>query len=157
MLKFRDFSFGATSAVMTSLAIIIGLSNTFNEKITIITALLIIAIADNISDSFGIHIHEESHCKNQKEVRRITNYNFITRLLITFVFILFVLFMPNNLAIIFSISFSILVLVSLSYSIAKSQKTNPYSAIFYHLIIAFIVIIASFLLREIIIRFVTLH
>jgi vacuolar iron transporter family protein len=153
MLDFRNFGFGATSAVMTSLAIIIGLSNSVNQKLTIITALLIIAVADNISDSFGIHIHEESHSKNRKEIRRTTNYNFLTRLVITSVFILFVLFLSTNLAIIFSIIFGIIVLVSLSYSITKSQKISPYSSIINHLTIAVIVMLASFLLRAVIINF----
>jgi vacuolar iron transporter family protein len=153
MLKFRNFSFGATSAVMTSLAIIIGLSNSTNQKITIITALIIIAIADNISDSFGIHIHEESHSKNRKEIRKTTNYNFLTRLVITSVFILFVFFFSTNLAIIFSIIFGIIVLVLLSYSISRSKKISPYSSILSHLAIAIIVMLASFLLRAIIINF----
>jgi len=59
MIKLHNFSFGATSAVVTGLAIIVGLSAVHDAKIAIVSALLIIAIADNISDSFGIHIHQE--------------------------------------------------------------------------------------------------
>ncbi len=71
---------------MTSLAVVIGLSGATNN-ITIITALLIIAIADNISDSFGIHIYQESKGIAPKEVKKTTANNFIARMLITFVFI----------------------------------------------------------------------
>ena len=77
--KFYNFSFGVTSAIMTSLTIIIGLSGAASN-ITIITALLIIAIADNISDSFGIHIYQESKRVNSKEVKTTTANNFIARM-----------------------------------------------------------------------------
>ena len=120
-IESHDFSFGVTSAIMTSLVLIIGLaSNT--DRISLITALLIIAIADNLSDSFGIHIYQESKCITPKEVKKTTLNNFITRMLTTFVFILFVLFFPSNLAIIFSIIFGVTVLAVLSYIISKLQK-----------------------------------
>jgi len=66
------FNFGATSAVITSLAVIVGLSRTTNFVIGITTALVVIAIADNISGSFGIHVHQESQKESVKEVRKTT-------------------------------------------------------------------------------------
>jgi len=149
--KFYNFSFGVTSAIMTSLTIIIGLSWAASN-ITIITALLIIAIADNISDSFGIHIYQESKRINPKEVKTTTANNFIARMLITFVFILFVIFMPINLAIIFSIIFGITLLTILSYLISKSQEIRPYSSIIRHLTIAIILMASSFILKYIILK-----
>lgn len=149
--KFYNFSFGVTSAIMTSLAIVIGLSGA-TGNITIITALLIIAIADNISDSFGIHIYQESKCINPKEVKTTTANNFIARMLITFVFILFVIYMPINLAIIFSIIFGITILIILSYLISKSQKISPYHSVTRHLTLAIILMASSFILKYIIIK-----
>jgi VIT1/CCC1 family predicted Fe2+/Mn2+ transporter len=149
--KFYNFSFGVTSAIMTSLAVVIGLSGA-TSNITIITALLIIAIADNISDSFGIHIYQESKHINPKEVKTTTASNFIARMLITFVFILFVVFMPINLAIIFSIIFGIAILIILSYLISKSQETSPYRSIIRHLTLAIILMVASFILKYIILK-----
>ena len=154
MLNFRNFSFGSVSAVMTSLAMIIGLSNTPNAKASIVTALFIIAVADNISDSFGIHVHQESEATNAKEVQRITFTNFFARLLITAVFILFVTFLPMNLAIALSVLFGLAVIISISYFIAKKQKANPYKAIMQHLAIAALVMIASFSLRQLAADFV---
>ena len=151
MPKFYNFSFGVTSAIMTSLAVVIGLSGATNN-ITIITALLIIAIADNISDSFGIHIYQESKCINPKEVKTTTTNNFIARMLITFVFILFVIYMPINLSIIFSIIFGITILTVLSYLISKSQKISPYYSIIRHLTIAIILMVSSFILKYIILK-----
>jgi VIT1/CCC1 family predicted Fe2+/Mn2+ transporter len=154
MIKFKEFSFGATSAIITSVAVIIGLSKTVNAKINIISALLIIAIADNISDSFGIHMHQECQRESAKEVNRITIFNFISRLIIILIFIAVILLIPMTFAVIFSVLFSAVILIILSYYISKNQKTNPYKAILQHLIIAIIVIIASFILREVISYFI---
>jgi vacuolar iron transporter family protein len=148
MVKFSDYSFGATSAVMTGLAVIIGLSNV--PKISIIAALFVIAIADNISDSFGIHIQQESQLLSAKEVSRITNSNFLTRFMVVLVYILFIYFLPIMLALILSIIFGILIIIILSYFISIDQKGNPYKAIFQHLGIALVVMTVSYFLRELI-------
>jgi hypothetical protein len=60
MATINKFSIGATTAITTSMALIAGLTQGGNVKTGIITGLLIIAIADNISDSLGIHIYKES-------------------------------------------------------------------------------------------------
>jgi len=151
MKKIYNLSFGVTSAIMTSLAIVIGLSGT--SLTAIITALLIIAIADNVSDSFGIHIYKESECANSKEVTQTTSGNFIARVITTGIFILFVIIFPINVAIIFSIIFSVISIMWMSYFISVHQKKNPYTSILRHLTIALVIMILSFLLREIITKF----
>jgi VIT1/CCC1 family predicted Fe2+/Mn2+ transporter len=148
MTHLTKFSFGATSAIITCLAFIIGLSKSGNPKLSIIGSLLVIAIADNISDSLGIHIYQESDLKNSKVVRASTFFNFLTRLFVIFIFILLVLFLPIGYAIIFSIIWGILLLVVLSYFIAKEQKVNPYPAIFWHVALAILVITVSNFLSE---------
>jgi VIT1/CCC1 family predicted Fe2+/Mn2+ transporter len=153
MINFRNISFGSSSAVITSLAIIIGLSNTINPKVNVITALLIIAIADNVSDSFGIHVHQESECRKPKEVRRVTIDNFIARFLITIVFVLFIFFLPIDYAIILSVIVGLSIIIILSYSIAKRQKINPYREILKHLALAIIVMFIGLILRSLLSHF----
>jgi VIT1/CCC1 family predicted Fe2+/Mn2+ transporter len=143
MTHLTKFSFGATSAIVTSLALIVGLSKSINPKFTIIGSLLVIAIADNISDSLGIHIYQESELKKSKIVRTSTFFNFLTRFVIILAFILLVIFLPIDYSVIFSIFLGISVLSALSYLIAKEQKVNPYMAIFQHVAVAILVIIAS--------------
>ena len=137
------FSFGATSAIITCLAFIIGLARSPNAKLAIIGSLLVIAIADNISDSLGIHIYQESDLKKSEVVRTSTLFNFITRFCVILVFILFVYFLPLLYASILSIIWGISLLIVLSYYIAREQKVNPYKAIFEHVAIAVVVIIIS--------------
>lgn len=148
MTHLTKFSFGATSAVITSLAFIIGLSSTINPKMTIIGSLVVFAIADNISDSLGIHIFQESDLKKSKVVRTSTFSNFLTRVSVTMVFILLVAIFPIEYSIIFSIIWGFFLLIVLSYYIAKEQKVNPYKAILQHVAIALVVIIASLFFRE---------
>jgi len=148
MSHLTRFSFGATSAIITCLAFIIGLGKSANPKLTIIGSLLVIAIADNISDSLGIHIYQESDLKKSEVVRVSTFFNFITRFFVIFIFILFVLFLPLLYASILSIIWGISLLIVLSYYIAREQKVNPYKAIIEHVTIAVVVIIVSNYLSE---------
>jgi VIT1/CCC1 family predicted Fe2+/Mn2+ transporter len=142
------FSFGATSAIITCLAFIIGLAKSSNPKLAIIGSLLVIAIADNISDSLGIHIYQESDLKKSEVVRTATFFNFLTRFFVIFIFILFVFFLPLLYATILSIIWGISLLMVLSYYIAREQKVSPYKAIFEHVAIAVVVIIISNYLSE---------
>jgi vacuolar iron transporter family protein len=144
----KYFSFGATSAVITGLAVIVGLSRTANPVIGITTALVVIAIADNISDSFGIHIHQESQKESVEEVRKTTLSNFATRVAVVSVFILLVILLPMKAAVPVSIFFGMAIISTISYFIAKEQKAKPYRVVYLHLLITAMVIIGSYLLRE---------
>ena len=137
------FSFGATSAIITNLSLIAGLNTLAHPKLSIIGGILLIALADNISDSAGIHIYQESECVTQKEVWLSTLTNFFTRLFVSLVFILLVALLPMNLAVPCSIAFGLGLLSFMSYTIAKDRGINPYSAIFEHLCIAILVIALS--------------
>jgi len=153
MTHLTKYSFGATSAIITSLALIIGLSKSTNPQLSIIASLLVIAIADNISDSLGIHIFQESDLKKTEVIRTSTFSNFITRFLVVLIFILFVLVLPLGYAICFSIAWGISLIAGLSYLIAKEQKINPYKAILQHVVIAVVVIIVSNYVSEWIMSF----
>ena len=137
------FSFGATSAIITNLGIITGLDTLTHPKLSIIGALLVIALADNLSDSFGIHIYQESEHLAKKEVWLSTLTNFLTRLFVSSTFIILIIVLPIRLAAVCSVIWGLLVLTVMTYTIAKQQKINPFSAIFVHLTIAVVVVVAS--------------
>jgi predicted neutral ceramidase superfamily lipid hydrolase len=144
----KYFSFGATSAVITGLAVIVGLSRTANPEIGITTALVVIAIADNISDSFGIHVHQESQKESVAEVRKTTFTNFVTRVAVVSIFVLLVILLPVNAAVASSICFGMAVISVISYFIAKERDAKPHKIVFQHLLITVLVIIGSYFLRE---------
>jgi len=113
----------------------------------------VFAVADNISDSLGLHIFQESDLKKPKVVNVSTFSNFFTRFLVVLVFILLVVFLPINYAVIISIIYGISLLSVLSYFIAKEQKSNPYLSILEHVAITILVIAVSYFLREWIMNF----
>jgi acid phosphatase family membrane protein YuiD len=51
-------SFGLTSAVITTLGLMVGLHSGTHSKIVVLAGILTIAIADAFSDALGIHVSE---------------------------------------------------------------------------------------------------
>ena len=148
------FSFGATSAIITNLGIITGLDTLAHPKLSIIAGILTVALADNIADSFGIHIYQESECIDIKEVWLSTFTNFLTRIFVSFTFVILVALLPIGLAMPCSIFWGLALLSIMSYAIAKERKVAPYSAILEHIIIAvFVITLSHFAGRYIISRF----
>lgn len=148
------FSFGATSAIITNLALITGLDTLAHPKLSIIGGILVIAVADNISDSVAVHIYQESECINEKEAWLSTITNFLARAFISSTFILLVAALPIALAVPCSVTWGLALLTIMSYTIAKGRKVNPFLAIAEHLSIAIGVIVASRIIgRWIISRF----
>ena len=137
------FSFGATSAIMTSLALIVGLAGVANPRVSITGALLVLAFADNVSDSLGVHVYRESQFKDHKGNKIHTISNFLTRLCITMIFVAIVFLLPIQYAVIASLALGFLLLSVLSYYIALYHNADPASEIIEHLGIALLVIIAS--------------
>jgi VIT1/CCC1 family predicted Fe2+/Mn2+ transporter len=137
------FSFGATSGIITNLGLISGLWSGAHPRLAIIGAMLLIAIADNISDSVGIHIYQESELLNTREIWISTFTNFLARILVSSTFILLVIILPIKPAVICAISWGLLLLGVLSYTIAKDEEINPYLAMLEHVGIAIAVVILS--------------
>jgi VIT1/CCC1 family predicted Fe2+/Mn2+ transporter len=142
-LEETKFSFGATSAIITNLGLITGLDTLTHPRLSIIGGILLIALADNISDSFGIHIYQESECIGSKEVWLSTLSNFLTRIFVSLVFIILIAALPIGLAVACSMAWGLTLLAVMSYVIAKDRKVNPFQAIFEHISIAIVVITLS--------------
>ena len=82
-----------TLSTVTSIEIIFGLLTSGNPKASIIGSLLVIAVADNIADSLGIHIYRETTATKKENTRMFTISNFITRLGITLTFVVLFAFL----------------------------------------------------------------
>ncbi len=142
---------GATAAIITSMGLIAGLTQGASAKISIITGLLIIAVADNISDSFSIHIYKESEGASSHEVNSFAFANFLARLFLVATFILIVLFLPPFTALIVSSIWGLILLALLSFLITKTRK-GRLTMVIRHLIIALLVIAGSKLLGYLILH-----
>ncbi len=138
------FGFGITSAVITTLGLMIGLNAGTNSKLVVIGGILTIAIADAFSDALGIHISEESDKKNtEKQVWAATLSAFISKLLFALTFLIPLLLTNLTTAIFINIGWGLLLLGVFSYLMAKTRAENPFKVVGEHLSIAFLVIIIT--------------
>jgi len=140
----KGFSFGLTSGIITTLGLIVGLHSGTHSTKTIIGGILIIAIADALSDALGIHISEESEKNHStKEIWEATGSTFFSKFVFSLLFILPFIFFPLLSAIIISIIIGLLLIIIFSYFIAKRKNISPYSVVSEHLIIAVLVIVIT--------------
>jgi vacuolar iron transporter family protein len=137
------YSFGGTSAIITNLALITGLNTAVNAKLSITGSLLVIALADNVSDTLGIHIYQESEGRKPFRVWISTFTNFLARLFISLGFVLIITIFPLNIATVISIVYGLLVLSVISYIIAVNKKINPFQSVLEHVLIAIVIIFIS--------------
>ena len=141
--KLTNISFGSTSGIITNISLVIGLGSVNVSKLAIIGSLLVIGIADNISDSLGIHMYKESESAGLKESLISTIGNFFSRLIISLSFIGIIAFFPMTQAIVITLIWGLVLLSGLSYLIAKNNLDKPFIEILKHIIVAVIVIAAS--------------
>ena len=143
ILRLPAVSFGAVSAIVTSVGLIIGFGAAELSKPTIIAGLLIVGLADNLTDSLSIHIYQESEKLEQRAAFVATLGNFATRLFISLSFIAFVLTFSTFKAIAAALTWGILLLACLTWAVAKSRNASIPMEILKHLSVATVVIVVS--------------
>lgn len=135
------FSFGITSAIITTLGLMVGLNSGTHSKIVVIGGILTIAIADAFSDALGIHIAEESE-KNHPtgEIWQSTVFTFIAKFIFSIIFIFPVIFLGLSQAIVINIVIGAILLCVLSYKIAEGSIKERLKVVGEHFIVAAIVV-----------------
>jgi len=141
------FSFGLTSGAITTLGLMVGLHSGTHSKTVVIGGILVIAIADALSDSLGIHISEESKKNNEKtDVWEATFATFGSKLIFGLTFAIPVILLDLDLAMIVSVLWGLFALSILSFYIARRNKENPLHVIAEHIGIAvFVILVTNFL------------
>jgi VIT1/CCC1 family predicted Fe2+/Mn2+ transporter len=130
--------------VITTLGLIVGLNSGTHSRPVVIGGILTIALADAFSDALGIHVSEEAdHRHSAHQVWVATIATFFTKLFFSLTFLLPIIFFQLSHAIMISLVWGLVILVALSYFIAKVQKSSPVKVIFEHVLIAMVVIIAT--------------
>ena len=126
--------FGLTSGIITTLGLLVGLHAGTHSRLVIIGGILTIAIADAFSDALGIHISEESKkASSNKQIWEATISTFLAKFVFAMMFVIPILTLQLELAIIVSIVVGMSLLGLFSYYIAKEQKNSPLKAISEHL------------------------
>ncbi len=143
----KGFGFGITSGVITTLGLIVGLAEGYQSKNIVIGGILTIAIADALSDSLGIHISTESEkSSSDKDVWIATISTFITKFMISSSFLIPMLLLPLNIAIVTSILWGLFLISLFTYKISRRQNKHPINPIMEHLIITVFVIVTTYYL-----------
>ena len=144
------FSFGVTSGIITTLGLLVGLFSSTHSKFVVLGGILTIAIADALSDAFGIHISEESEQRHTtKQVWTSTISTFLSKAVFALTFMVPVLLFELSTAVIISIIWGLFVLSILSLSISNKKKKR-WRALFEHLMIAIVVIIVTFYIGKLV-------
>jgi len=141
--KLDNYILGSSAAIITNASLIVGLGSTGAGKGPILGGLLTIALADNISDSLGIHLYKESEGCGVRLSALATGLNFLSRLLVSLSFVAVVLILPLSQAILVGIVWALLLLIFISYLITKSDHENSISEIIKHVLVAVFVIVLS--------------
>lgn len=143
-MKMGNVSFGGTAAIVTSVALIFGLDAATATKSIIVSGLLIVALADNLTDALSMHVYQEAERRFQaREAFVATWSNFVTRLLLALTFVLLVLLLPLSSAVIASAAWGLSLLVALTWALARERKASFAVELGKHCGAALAVILAS--------------
>ena len=136
--------FGATSGVITTIGLIVGLNSGTRSITAVLGGILVIAVADAMSDALGIHLAEESDPETDHgHVWAATIMTFVTKFVFSISFAVPLLLLPLGPAVIASVIWGLFVIIVLSYFLARSQDDSPVFIIGEHLAIAIVVVVVS--------------
>ena len=136
--------FGATSGVITTIGLIVGLNSGTRSITAVLGGILVIAVADAMSDALGIHLAEEANPDTDHlHVWAATIVTFLTKFVFSISFAIPLLLLPLGPAVIASVVWGLLVIVVLSYFLARSQDESPLPTIAEHVGIAVLVLVFS--------------
>ena len=134
-------AFGLTSAVITTLGLMVGLHSGTHSQTVVLGGILTIAIADAFSDALGIHVSEESeNVHTPRQIWGATIATFLAKFVFALTFVVPVLLLPLGTAILVSLAWGLLILTLLSHAIARSQGEPSWKIIGEHVGVAVVVI-----------------
>ena len=137
------FSFGLTSAVITTLGLMVGLNSGTHSRFVVIGGILTIAVADALSDALGIHVSEEAEDRHTtREIWESTIATFMSKFIFALTFIIPLLFFTLPTAILVNIIWGLLLLGIFVLDRQGAEK-KPWKIIAEHVIIALAVVIIA--------------
>ncbi len=144
---FTGLGFGATSGIITTLGLIVGLETLTNSITTALAGIYIIAFADGLSDALGIHLSQESNKRiESNEVWASTIYTLLFKILIALSFTIPLVLYPSITGVILCVIWGYLLLGILSFIIAKRKNESPIGIIFEHWVIMTFILIITYLI-----------
>jgi VIT1/CCC1 family predicted Fe2+/Mn2+ transporter len=151
-------SFGLVSGVLTTLGLLIGLGVSTKSKAAVIGGILTIAIADALSDSFGVHLSQESSGDNTtRQVWEATFATFFSKFFFALTFLVPVSFLSIKVALIVSVIWGLLLISVLSLLITddgEGGKGGKIPVLAEHLSLFLLVVVLSYLVGFLIEKYI---
>ena len=137
--------FGISSAIITTLGVMVGMNSSSNSKIIVIAAILVLAFADSLSDSFGIYFSEEDEKGTSTKSALVSMLAaFGTKFVFALSFLIPIIIFPNlGIGVTIALIYGAILLTVISFRMAKQRGEKPYRKIAFHLALATFVITAS--------------
>ena len=138
------FFFGATSGVITAIGLIAGLYSGTRSLVAVLGGILVVAVADAMSDAMGIHLAQEADPEsNEAHIWAATISTFLTKLIVASTFAIPLIWLPLGTAVLVSIAWGLSVIAFLSVYLARMQRVAVLPVVSEHIIIAVIVVFLS--------------
>jgi vacuolar iron transporter family protein len=137
-------NFGLTSGVITTLGLMVGLHSGTHSTVAVIGGILTIAVADAMSDAFGVHVSKEAeHDISDHEVWTATISTFVAKFSMAMTFAVPVLLFELLTAIFVSLVWGLIVITLLSFRLARTKNLRPGPIILEHIGITLAVVTAA--------------
>jgi VIT1/CCC1 family predicted Fe2+/Mn2+ transporter len=154
-IKLSRFSFGSTSGIVTSVGLIVGFGAATLSRPALVSGLLIVALADNVTDSLSIHVYQESEQFEGRSAFRATLTNFVSRVVVAASFVALVIGVPAAFLPAASMAWGSVLLGSLTWALARARHVSPMGEILKHLVVAVVVVLLSRTIGQLIRAYVT--
>ena len=136
--------FGATSGVITTIGLIVGLYAGTASVVAVLGGILVISVADAMSDALGIHLAQEADPDStNKHIWSATFSTFWTKFVVAISFAVPIMWLPLQTAVIVSIGWGLVIIALLSWFLARAQRNPVLPVVLEHLGIAIAVIVIS--------------
>ena len=136
--------FGLTSGVITTLGILVGLYAGTKSFAAVFSGIVVLALADSLSDAVGMHISTESEKNSSnKIIWETTAATFLAKFITALTFILPLILFPLNWAILVSVIWGMMLITCLNITIAEKKNESAWKLVISHLGIAIFVIIVT--------------
>lgn len=143
-------SYGGTAAIITSIGLVVGFVTATGSRGALVGSLLIVGLADNITDSLSIHVYQESEGLEGASAFRATVTNWTTRLLVTATFVILAVVAPRLWLAPAAILWGALLLGALTRALARQRHVSTGRELGLHLSVAAVVVLLSWAIGTVI-------
>ena len=136
--------FGATSGVITTLGLMVGLQSGTRSLAAVFGGVIVIAISDAMSDALGIHLAQEADPESTRaHIWAATISTFASKFVVAISFAVPLLLFPLEQAVLIAVVWGLIIVAAMSVALARLQQASVWRAVGEHVVIALVVVVVS--------------